>query len=113
MNCLFCQIIEGSIPTTFLYEDEWVVAFRDIKPQAPTHILIIPRAHIATVNEIDTQEKALVGHMVWVAKLIAEREGFSEFGYRLVFNVNAGGGQMVYHIHLHVLGGRQMSWPPG
>lgn len=113
MSCLFCKILAGEIPSTTLFEDEHVVAFRDIRPQAPTHCLVIPRKHIATINDLETEDTWLVGHMIQTAKALAEKEGLSDEGYRLVFNVNSNGGQEVYHIHLHVLGGRQMHWPPG
>lgn len=113
MTCLFCKIIAGEIPSTILFEDEHVIAFRDIQPQAPTHCLIIPRQHIATLNDLTMEDTCLVGHMVQTAKILAAKEGISEKGYRLVFNVNEGGGQAVYHIHLHLLGGRAMHWPPG
>ena len=113
MDCLFCSIVDRSIPSDIVYEDEQVIAFRDVSPQAPTHILIIPRKHIATINDIPGDEASLVGQMVLAAKKIAAKEGLSEPGYRLVMNCNGDGGQTVYHIHLHLLGGRSMSWPPG
>lgn len=113
MSCLFCKIIAGEIPATILHEDEQVIAFRDIQPQAPTHCLIIPRRHIATINDLSNEDISLVGHMVQTAKDMASKEGLAENGYRLVFNVNNDGGQAVYHIHLHLLGGRAMHWPPG
>ncbi len=113
MNCLFCQIAQGEIPATVIFENEDVLAFRDIKPQAPTHLLIIPKKHIATINDCQLEDQQVLGSMILAAKELAQREQLSEPGYRLVFNVNADGGQQVYHIHLHVLGGRQMTWPPG
>ena len=113
MSCLFCNIAEGKIPATVLFEDEELMVFRDINPQAPTHLLIIPKQHIATVDNLEPQNEQLIGRMVLAAKKFAKLEGLSEAGYRLVFNVNSGGGQVVYHIHLHLLGGRQMNWPPG
>lgn len=113
MSCLFCKILEGEIPGTILYEDEHVIAFRDIKPQAPTHCLIIPRKHISTINDLALDDTWLAGHILQTAKMLAEKEDLSAEGYRLVFNVNANGGQEVYHIHLHLLGGRKMHWPPG
>lgn len=113
MNCLFCKIAAGEIPATILQEDTELMAFRDINPQAPTHLLIVPKRHIATINDTDTEDEQLLGRMVLMAKKLAKIEGLSEEGYRLVFNVNSGGGQAVYHIHLHLLGGRQMTWPPG
>ena len=113
MSCLFCKIAAGEIPATIVHEDAELMIFRDIKPQAPTHLLVIPKQHIATIDDVDTKDETLLGKMVLAAKHIAAKEGISQIGYRLVFNVNAGGGQDVYHIHLHILGGRQMLWPPG
>lgn len=113
MDCLFCKIIAGEIPSTFLYQDEHVIAINDIDPKAPHHKLIIPRKHIATLNDLEAEDTLLIGNMIQVAKDIANQLALSETGYRLVFNCNKGGGQAVYHIHLHLLGGRQMDWPPG
>ncbi|MGB0205219.1 MAG: histidine triad nucleotide-binding protein [Neptuniibacter sp.] len=112
MDCLFCTIINKEIPADIIYEDEHVIAFNDISPQAPTHALIIPRKHIATLNDIQGEDEALVGHMVKTAATIAKQLGFDEDGYRTVFNCNPHGGQTVYHIHLHLLGGKPMGWPP-
>lgn len=112
-NCIFCRIAAGELPATKLYEDEDVLAFRDLHPQAPTHILIIPRRHIATLNDLTPEDTTLVGKIMLVARQLAADEGLAEAGYRTVFNCNKGGGQEVYHIHLHLLGGRQMHWPPG
>lgn len=112
MDCLFCKIINKEIPADIIYEDEHVIAFNDISPQAPTHALIIPRKHIATLNDIQGEDEALVGHMVKTAATIAKQLGFDEDGYRTVFNCNPHGGQTVYHIHLHLLGGKPMGWPP-
>ncbi len=112
MSCLFCKIIAGEIPATRIYDDENIMAFKDIRPQAPTHLLIIPKKHIATIHDVEKEDIELLGRMVLVAKDMANLYGVSE-GYRLVYNVNSGGGQEVYHIHLHLLGGRQMLWPPG
>ena len=113
MNCLFCKIAAGELSATILHEDNEIMAFRDINPQASTHLLIIPRKHIATINDADSSDERLLGRMVLTAKELAKTEGLSEAGYRLIFNVNSGGGQVVYHIHLHLMGGRQMMWPPG
>lgn len=113
MDCLFCNIAHGSIAAKVIFEDNDIMAFHDIKPQAPTHILVIPKRHIATINDVNAEEAPLLGSMLLCAQNLAKKEGISEEGYRLVYNVNSGGGQEVYHIHLHVLGGRQMSWPPG
>lgn len=112
MDCLFCKILNKEIPAQIIYEDDQVIAFNDISPQAPTHALIIPRKHIATVNDIEAGDEALVGHMVTAAATIAEQQGFAKDGYRTVFNCNSHGGQTVYHIHLHLLGGKPMGWPP-
>ncbi|MEJ2383421.1 MAG: histidine triad nucleotide-binding protein [Xanthomonadales bacterium] len=110
---LFLKIIEREIPADIVYETDDLLAFRDISPQAPTHILIIPKEHIRTVNDLDERHAELVGQMFLVAADLARKEGFSEDGYRLVMNCGDQGGQAVYHIHLHLLGGRQMEWPPG
>lgn len=113
MDCLFCKIAQGIIPTTVLVDTPEIIAFKDIKPQAPVHLLIIPKQHIATINNADTKDEQLLGRMILTAKALAKEEKLSDDGYRLVFNVNTNGGQEVYHIHLHLLGGRQMKWPPG
>jgi len=113
MDCLFCKIACGEIPAKLLYQDDQVVAFADINPQAPVHVLVIPRQHISTINELNQANSALVGHMAWVATRLAKDANIDEKGYRLVMNCNSGGGQEVYHIHCHLLGGRQMTWPPG
>ena len=113
MDCLFCKIAAGEIPAELVYESDDVVAFRDINPQAPTHVLVIPRTHIATINDIEEGHQALVGSLYSAARQIAADEGIAEAGYRAVMNCNEGAGQSVFHIHLHVLGGRPMSWPPG
>ena len=113
MDCIFCKIADKKIPAKLVYEDDKVVAFDDINPQAPTHTLIIPREHIATVNDLQPSHNALVGHMFQVAREVAKQKGIAESGYRSVFNCNRDSGQEVFHIHLHVLGGRKMSWPPG
>ena len=113
MDCIFCNIAKGKFNTNFLYEDSEIIAFYDVNPQAPTHVLIIPRQHIVTINDTDSKDELLLGKMILVAKQLAEQHHLKEPGYRLVFNVNSQGGQAVYHIHLHLLGGRQMNWPPG
>lgn len=110
---LFLKIIDREIPADIVYETDELLAFRDIDPQAPTHILIIPKEHIPTVNDLADQHTELVGKMFLAAAELARKEGFSEDGYRLVMNCGSQGGQAVYHIHLHLLGGRQMKWPPG
>lgn len=112
-NCLFCKILKGEIPSTKVYETETVYAFRDIEPQAPQHIIIIPKEHISSANEIDEGNKALVGEVFEAAAKIARMEGFSENGYRIVNNCGNDGGQTVGHIHFHLLAGRYLQWPPG
>ncbi len=113
MSCLFCKIARAEIETDYLYENEHVLAFRDIHPQAPQHILIIPRQHIASLNDLEPDNSHLIGEMVLAAKTLASDMGFAETGYRILMNCNDDGGQTVYHIHLHLLGGRRMHWPPG
>ena len=107
-DCLFCKIIEGDIPSTKVYEDDSLYAFEDINPQAPTHVLVVPKAHIATLNDLRPEDKLVVGHMLYAAAGIARDREIHESGYRTIFNVNADAGQVVFHIHLHVLGGRQL-----
>ena len=109
--CLFCKMVAGVIKPDVVFEDETVLAFRDINPQAPVHILIIPKVHIATLNDLD--DSLLAGQLLQIAVKLAKQEKLSEDGYRTVFNCNRKGGQEVYHLHLHLLGGRQMIWPPG
>lgn len=113
MDCLFCKIAQGEIPANVEYEDEDLMAFHDIRPVAPSHLLIIPKEHIPAISNTQDKHEALLGKMVLRAKKLAETLDIHEKGYRLVFNVNSGGGQEVYHIHLHLIGGRQMTWPPG
>ena len=113
MSTIFAKIINKEIPADILFENERVLAFRDINPQAPVHYLVIPKKEIKTLNDIEETDKDLIGELFTVAKDIAEQEGIAENGYRTIVNCNEHGGQTVYHIHLHVLGGRQMSWPPG
>lgn len=107
-DCIFCKIISGDIPSTNIYKDEQVTAFRDINPAAPTHILIVPNKHIDSSNFLIADDEQLIGHLFTVAKNLAEKEGIAENGYRLTMNTNQEGGQTVFHIHLHLLGGRQM-----
>jgi histidine triad (HIT) family protein len=113
MSCLFCDIAEKRRPSAGVYEDDKVFAFRDINPQAPTHILLVPRKHIATLNDLKEEDAGLVGELVLRARSLAKQEGFAEKGYRLVWNCNSLAGQTIYHIHLHLLGGRGFRWPPG
>lgn len=112
-HCLFCKILAGTIPADIVYESDTAIAFRDINPKAPTHVLIIPRKHIATINEIEADDQAIVGSLYSAAREIAMHEGFSDQGYRAVMNCNEAAGQTVFHIHLHLLGGRTLTWPPG
>ena len=112
-DCLFCKICAGEIPADIVMETDEIVAFRDINPQAPTHILIIPRRHIPTINDISDEDAEIVGKLFAAAKEIAREEGFAEPGYRVIMNCNAAAGQTVFHIHLHLLGGRDFGWPPG
>jgi histidine triad (HIT) family protein len=112
-SCLFCGIIDGKIPADVIYESDTAVAFRDINPKAPTHVLIIPRKHIATINEIGDEDDEIVGSLYAAARDIAKLEGISDQGYRAVMNCNEAAGQTVFHIHLHLLGGRTLGWPPG
>jgi histidine triad (HIT) family protein len=112
-DCLFCKIRDGEIPGEVVYENDEVLAFRDVNPQAPTHILVIPRKHIPTTNDLETADAGVVGKMMLAAKKIAADEGFAADGYRLVLNCNEGAGQTVFHIHMHLLGGRRLTWPPG
>ena len=113
MDCLFCKIITGDIPAKLVYEDDHVIGFDDIHPQAPHHKLIVPKKHIATLNQLTSEDNELLGHMVNTAKKLASELNIAEDGYRLIMNCNAAAGQTVFHIHLHLMGGRQMHWPPG
>ena len=113
MSCLFCKIAAGEIPATLVYQDDTLVASRDINPQAPLHVLVIPRRHVATLNDLGEGDDALVGSMQLAAAAIAKEHGYSERGFRTVMNCNADAGQTVFHIHLHLLAGRGLAWPPG
>jgi len=113
MSCMFCKIANGEMSAEILYEDDDIIAFRDIAPQAPHHFLCIPKKHIATLNDAEQADSAILGKLILTASRLATQSGFDETGYRLVMNCNRDGGQTVYHIHLHVLGGRAMHWPPG
>lgn len=112
-DCLFCRIASGEIPADIVDSDDQVVAFRDIHPQAPTHVLIIPRRHLPSLTELEPADSEVIGSLFLKAREIAEREGIAEGGYRTVINAGADGGQTVFHVHLHLLGGRAMGWPPG
>ena len=112
-SCLFCKIVAGGIPAAKIFEDERAVVFRDINPQAPTHALVIPRKHVASLDEAGGGDEALLGHLLLVAARVARDEGHAADGYRTVVNTNADAGQTVFHIHVHLLGGRRLTWPPG
>jgi histidine triad (HIT) family protein len=112
-SCLFCRIVAGEIPAKKVYEDDQVIAFEDINPQAPMHVLVVPRTHVPTLNDLTAEHETLVGAMVRAGQRIAAERGHAASGFRTVFNCNAAAGQTVFHIHLHVLGGRNLAWPPG
>jgi histidine triad (HIT) family protein len=112
-TCLFCRIAARDIPASVVYEDDQLLGFKDINPGAPTHVLVIPKRHIATLNDLQPEDDALVGAMARAAATIAGQLGIAEAGYRTVFNTNRDAGQTVFHLHLHVLGGRPLAWPPG
>lgn len=112
-DCLFCKITRGEIPSTAVYEDEHTYAFRDINPQAPVHVLVVPREHLPRLSDATEAQEQLLGHLLYAAAEIARKEGISDAGYRLVINCGEHGQQAVEHLHVHVIGGRQMEWPPG
>ncbi len=112
-DCLFCRMVAGDVPATTVLQDERAIAIRDINPQAPMHVLVIPREHMESLDEASHKDEALLGHLLRMAARIANEEGYSESGYRTVINTGAGAGQSVFHLHAHVLGGRPMNWPPG
>jgi histidine triad (HIT) family protein len=112
-DCLFCKIRDGDIQGDIVFEDDNVLAFNDVNPQAPVHVLIIPKTHISTVNDIEAGDEAIMGKLFSAAKVIASQQGIADDGYRLVVNCNEKAGQTVFHIHMHLLGGRNMRWPPG
>ena len=111
--CLFCSIVNGSISAKKIFETDTILAFEDIEPQAPVHVLIIPKKHIASINDIEDKDKEVCGEMLLAVKKIAEMLDIKDSGYRTVFNTNEDGGQTVFHIHMHLLGGRKLKWPPG
>lgn len=113
MDCIFCKVIDKTIPAKIAYEDDEVLAFHDIHPQAPVHMLVIPKKHISTINQIEPQDQLLAGKLLLTAQKLAKEQGFADAGFRVVMNCNEQGGQTVYHIHMHVLAGRHMTWPPG
>ncbi len=112
-NCLFCRIIGGEIPGDLVHQDDRAIVIRDINPQAPTHLLVIPKEHIESLDEASQRDEAMLGHLLRVAARVANAEALGESGYRTVINTGAGAGQSVFHLHVHVLGGRALSWPPG
>ena len=112
-DCLFCKIIAGEIPSTEVYSDDDIYAFRDINPAAPTHLLVIPKKHLTDVNSTDAEDEALMGKLLLRANDIAAEQGLTDDGFRYVINTGSNGGQTVFHLHLHILGGRQLGWPPG
>lgn len=112
-DCLFCRIIKREIPATIVYEDDRVLAFNDINPQGPTHVLVVPKRHVASLNDLEAGDDQIVGEVVRRAAAIAKERGVSANGFRVVFNTNRDAGQTVFHIHLHLIGGRSLAWPPG
>lgn len=112
-NCIFCKIVEKNIPSRIVYEDPHVLAFEDLNPKAPVHILIVPKKHIERVSDIDNSDSDITGHIIRAANKIAHDKGISESGYRIVINCNKDAGQEVFHLHFHLLGGRKFAWPPG
>ena len=112
-DCLFCKIVKGEIPSTVVYQDEQVTAFRDINPVAPTHILVIPKKHIVSTNDVSEEDEQLLGHMLAVVKPIADKEGITDSGYRLIINTGPNANQVIFHLHLHILGGQRMQHPMG
>lgn len=112
-HCLFCRIINKELPAKMVHEDDQVIAFEDINPQAPTHILVVPRKHIHSLNELTSEDVTLLGHLQLVAAQLARRRGIAESGYRTVLNTGRGAGQSIFHVHVHLLGGRGLRWPPG
>lgn len=111
--CIFCRIIEGSIPAKVVFQDDHTLAFDDINPQAPVHTLVIPKRHVASVQDVGESDQALLSRLLWTCNKIAKDKGLSESGFRLVANTGRDGGQTVFHLHFHVMGGRHMGWPPG
>jgi histidine triad (HIT) family protein len=112
-SCLFCRIIAGEIPAELVHQDKQCVVIRDVNPQAPTHLLVIPREHLESLDDAGQPDEGMVGHLLRMAARMANEQGLSESGYRTVINTGAGAGQSVFHLHVHVLGGRPMNWPPG
>jgi histidine triad (HIT) family protein len=112
-DCIFCQVVAGEVPADIIYGDDRAVAFRDINPQAPVHVLVIPREHVDSLDDASARDETTLGHLLRVAARVANEQGLSESGYRTVINTGAGAGQTVFHLHLHVIGGRPLRWPPG
>ena len=112
-DCIFCKVVAGEIPADIIYSDDRAVAFRDINPQAPVHALVIPREHLDSLDDASGRDEPTLGHLLRVAARVANEQGLSESGYRTVINTGAGAGQSVFHLHLHVVGGRPLHWPPG
>ncbi len=112
-DCLFCRIAAGTVPATIVHRDEETIAFRDINPRAPFHVLVVPRKHLATMNDLGPEDERMTGHLFRVAASLVREAGYAERGWRAVMNANADAGQTVFHLHLHVLAGRAMTWPPG
>lgn len=113
MGCLFCNILEKKVPATVVYEDEHTLAFRDIRPVAPTHVLVIPKEHLSAIHDLEPEHATAMGHLLVAARRVADQEGLTDDGFRLVINDGDAAGQTVHHIHVHVLGGRSLEWPPG
>jgi len=113
MSCLFCSVIAGEVPSDTIYQDERCIAFRDVNPQAPVHVLVIPRDHLESLDDAAQKDEALLGHLLRVGARVANEQGLSESGYRTVINTGEGAGQSVFHLHVHVVGGRSLRWPPG
>jgi histidine triad (HIT) family protein len=112
-DCIFCKIVGGEIPAQLVHQDDSLIAFKDLNPQAPLHVLVVPRRHVSTLNDLGPSDDALVGSMLRLAAQLAKEHGYADRGYRTVFNCNREAGQTIFHIHLHVLAGRGLSWPPG
>lgn len=112
-KCIFCKVVDKKVPARIIVEDDLAVAFEDANPQAPIHVLVIPKMHISSLNEVTALERDVMGHLMLMAAKVAEIKSVHQSGYRLVINTNAQAGQTVFHVHFHVLGGRQMAWPPG
>lgn len=112
-NCIFCKIAEGTIPAKIIYRDEQAIAFEDLNPQAPVHVLVIPKRHISSIQDVTERDRELLSHLMLTGTKIAKEKGLSDAGYRIVTNIGRDGGQSVFHLHWHILGGRPMGWPPG